>query len=64
MWKHFNKVPWSKENFWEIDYMALDENMWDEASTSWMLSKMWEEWCLEIKQRIEKALTYNHRENE
>lgn len=64
MWKHLNKVPWSKEHFWEIDYLALKEDMWDENATSWMLSKMWEEGCLEIKQRIEKALTYNHKENE
>ena len=64
MWKHFKKIPWSKEHFWEIDYMALDENMWDEASTSWLLSKMWEDWCNEIKTRIEQALIDNHRENE
>ncbi len=53
------KVHWAREEFWEIDYMALDENMWDEATNSWLLSKMWEEWCIEIKERIEKALIDN-----
>ncbi len=59
MWKHLSKVHWAREQYWEIDYMALDENMWDEAATSWLLSKMWEEWCNEIKQRIEQALIDN-----
>ena len=59
MWKNIQKIHWSKEYYGEIDYMALDENMWDEASISWLLSKMWEEWCLEIKQRIEKVLIDN-----
>lgn len=52
------KVHWTKEEFWDIDYKALDENMWEDAN-SWLLSKMWEEWCIEIKERIEKALINN-----
>ena len=62
MWKHLNKIPWSKEHYGEIDYMALDENMWDEASISWLLSKMWEEWCNEIKTRIAESLSYEDRQ--
>ena len=59
MWKHLNKIPWSKEHYGEIDYLALEENMWDEASISWMLSKMWEDITEDIKVRIEKALINN-----
>ncbi len=59
MWKHLKKVHWSKEYYGEIDYLALEENMWDEASISWMLSKMWEDITLEIKDRIEEALINN-----
>ena len=53
------KVHWAREQYGEIDYMALDENMWDEATNSWLVSKMWEEWMIEIKERIEKALIDN-----
>ena len=59
MWKHLKKVPWSKEHYGEIDYLALEENMWDEASISWMLSKMWEDITEDIKYRIEEALINN-----
>ena len=53
------KIHWAKSEFGEIDYMALQENMWDEASISWLLSKMWEDITEEIKDRIEKALIDN-----
>ena len=59
MWKHLNKIPWSNEHYGEIDYLALEENMWDEASISWMLSKMWEDITEDIKVRIEEALINN-----
>jgi hypothetical protein len=56
--KH-KKIHWAKEHYWEIDYKSLQENMWDEASISWLISKMWEELTDEIKDRIKDALIDN-----
>jgi len=55
-----NKVHWSKNDFWELDYLALDENLWDDAG-NYLLWKFWQEVWEDIKDRIEKALHPNNK---
>jgi len=57
MWKNSIKNKGSKEQYWEIDYLSLQEEMGENDMTSWLLSKMSEDWCNEIKDRIQKVLT-------
>lgn len=49
------KLHWSKEHAGEIDYNALEENLWDEAY-NYLVAKAWEEEADRLKTRIEKIL--------
>lgn len=58
MWKQFKKAPGSKEHAWELDYLSLEENLWDEAM-NYLFLKAWENEMLRFKKRIDGLILDN-----
>jgi len=50
LWKHTKKIPGSKEQWWELDYISLEENLWDEAM-NYLTLKHWENEVLYYNQK-------------
>lgn len=58
MWKQFRKEAWSKEHAGELDYLSLEENLWDEAM-NYLFLKAWENEMLRFKKRIDGLILDN-----
>lgn len=61
MWKQFQKVHWSKNQFGELSLDDLEEWFkWNESLALSYLEKFWDE-IWDIKDRIQQALLDNER---